>query len=427
MLLERSLVAVMMASVTGLFLTGLVIELGGGAQHVAWLNSAMLVGGVFQLGTNSILTRIGSRKRFCLIALGTARLLRAVIALLPFLLIWGVEPNWLLASIGLFMLAGGVFGMSGEVVRQSWIADLIPVSVRGRFVGRRVQIARAIVMVAVPLYAWFVEAWQDSGHEALRGFQIVIGFGVGVGFASLWCIWHVPEPALHRNGKPTSLLQSLRLPFREPQFRWFIILRSSFNFATGLCSGFFHLFMYRYLGMSYLMIGATDFLSQLVGLLAAPYWGRFADRWGTRRLLTWTLLVKAIFPFLWLMLLPQWWYLVFAVVLVRVFNTAQEIGFMNLGLQLAPRVDRAAYISVQHSCNNLVRAGAPALAGVLAATIGDRVWMVGAVPVTALHWLILLSGLLRLTCLVFLRKISDPAVHDLERADLNGDGTAADD
>ncbi len=421
MLVESGLVAAMMASVSGLFLTGLVVELGGEAPHVGWLQSAMLIGGVFQVSTNWILDRVGSRKRFCLAALGTVRLLRAMIAALPLLALWGLERSLLLGPLAALMLVGGVFGMSAEAVRQSWIADLVPVSMRGRFFGRRVQIAGAVTMIAVPAYAWFVDAWQDAGREPLVAFQLVIAFGVGSGFASLWCIWKLPEPPLHRNEKRTSLLRSLALPFGEQQFRRFIALRSSFSFAAGMCAGFFYFFMLRFLGMSYIQIALTEVLSQLVGLLAAPLWGRLADRWGTRRLLVLALSFKAIFPFLWLGLLPQWWYLVFAVVLVRVFNTAQQIGFLNLALRLAPQADRAAYLSVERGCHNLARAAAPAIAGALAAAIGDAVWQVGALTFTALHVLMFLSGVLRVASLAWLRGMREPEEAEVNQMDVDED------
>lgn len=419
MLVEQGLVAAMMASVTGLFLTGLVVELGGQIQHVAWIQSAMLIGGFFQVATNSILIRVGSRKRFCLLALATVRLLRTGIAALPFLVTLGIDRSLLLKPLGMLMLLSGVFGMSAEVVRQSWIADLVPASLRGRFFGRRLQISGGVTMVTTLAYAWFIDAWRSFGHDALGAFQIIIGFGAGVGFASLWYIWKIPEPPPHGKTSRTRFLTSLALPFRQQQYRWFIVLRSSFSFSAGLCGGFFHFFMLHYLGMSYILIGATDFLSQLIGLVAAPYWGRLADQWGTKRMLTIALVAKAIFPFLWLVMLPQWWYLVFAVVLMRVFNTAQEIGFLNLGLQLAPRENRAAYIAMERGLNNLVRAGAPALAGILAVAIGESVWKAGAIPFTALHLLFLLSGIARLASLVFLRKISEPTRREFDLVDVN--------
>jgi len=120
------------------------------------------------------------------------------------------------------------------------------------------------------------------------------------------------------------------------------------------------------------------------------------------------LTAKAIFPFLWLAVLPQWWYLVFAVVLVRVFNTAQQIGFINLGLNIAPAQDRAAYIAVDRGLNNLAHAAAPALAAVLAAAIGDHRWLIGSYQVTSLHVLIVISGVLRLSSLVWLRWVKEP-------------------
>ena len=407
-LVETGLVRLMMASLTGLCLTGLIIELGGDARHVGFMQSAMLLGGVFQVGTNSILTRVHSRKRFCLVALGFVRVLRLGIAALP-LLLWLDWPGTLVMyPLGALLFVGAVFGMSAEVVRQSWIADLVPVGVRGRFFGWRAFIGGFVLMVAVPAYGWFADFWKDTGGEGVYAFQILIAFGAGSGFASLWCVWRVPEPPMHRASRPTSLARSIALPFRHGQFRWFIALHSSFSFAAGFCGGFFHYFMYTFLGMSYWLMSWTDFVTHLVGLAAAPTWGKLADRWGTKRMLTVALVAKAIFPFLWLAILPRWWYLVFAVVVVRLFNTAQEIGFVNLGLNLAPEADRAAYISVYRGCNNLARAIAPALAGALAALIGDRVWQVGPVPVTALHVLIIISGVLRLGSLFWLRKIREP-------------------
>ena len=167
---------------------------------------------VFQVATNSVVIRVGSRKRFCRLALGTVRLLRTGIAALPFLVTLGIDRPLLLKPLGMLMLLSGVFGMSAEVVRQSWIADLVPASLRGRFFGRRVQIAGGVTMVTILAYAWFIDAWQSFGHDSLGAFQIVIGFGAGAGFASLWYIWQIPEPPPHGKQSQTSFLTSLALP-----------------------------------------------------------------------------------------------------------------------------------------------------------------------------------------------------------------------
>ena len=406
-LIETGLVRAMMASVTGLFLTGLVVELGGEVEHVGAMRSAMLLGGAFQIASNSVLTRLGSRKRFCLITLGVVRVLRLVIAALPFMLLLDGRLN-LIGPLGALLFLAGIFGMSAEVGRQSWIADLVPARVRGRFFGWRVFVAGAASMVFVGLYGWFVDAWREGGGEPLLAFQILIGFGAGAGFASLWFVWKAPEPVMHKTGRPTTFFESIRLPFRHDSFRWFVVAHASFSFAAGVCGWCFHYFMLQFLGMKYLWIAATDIVSNFVGLMAAPGWGRLADRWGTKRMLAVALTAKAIFPFLWLAVLPQWWYLVFAVVLVRVFNTAQQIGFINLGLNIAPAQDRAAYISVDRGLNNLAHAASPALAAVLAAAIGDHVWLIGAYQVTSLHVLIVISGVLRLSSLVWLRWVKEP-------------------
>jgi len=398
----------MMVSVSGLFLTGLILELGGEAFHVGMLQTAMLLGGVFQIGTNFVLTRIGSRKRFCLITLGTVRVLRLLIAALPLLILLGVDRSRLIWPLGGLLLLGGICGMSAEVARQSWIADLVPAALRGRFFGYRVAIGGIAAMVVTLLYGGFVDAWKAAGHEAVGAFQILIAFGAGAGFVSLLCVWLTPEPPMHRTARPATFGESVRLPLRHPRFRGFVILHGSYSFAVGFCGGFFHLFMLQFLGMRYSWIAATDVLSQLLSVTGAPLWGRLADRWGTKRMLTLALIAKGVFPFLWLGLMPQWWHLVFAVVLVRMFNSATQIGWINLALELSPEENRAAYISMYRSVSNLARAISPFLAGLIAAAMADRVWAVGPLPVTSLHVLFVISGVLRLGSLVWLRKVAKP-------------------
>jgi MFS family permease len=275
-----------------------------------------------------------------------------------------------------------------------------------------------------------VDWWKAGGWEPVGAFQILIAFGAGAGFASLVCVWLTPEPKMDRPERPTRLAESIALPLRERRFRWFVLLHSSYEGATGFCGGFFHLFMLTFLGMGYRWIAATDVVSQLVSLAGAPLWGRLADRWGTKRMLTLGLVVKAVFPLLWLGLLPQWWYMVFAVVLLRAFNSATEIGWVNLALDLAPGRDRAAYISVDRSAANLVGAFSPFVAGMVAGAIGGRVWQVGAVPMTALHVLIVVSGLLRLALLVWLRKVEEPArpgpIEVVGNENLHHDGSGRD-
>jgi len=202
------------------------------------------------------------------------------------------------------------------------------------------------------------------------GLSVVVGFGAVMGWIGWTMLYWAPEPAMSTPRRRPGLVRSLLLPWLWPRFRPLILVAGWYAFATGLCANFFDYYMLRHLGMSWSWIAAVNTFGILAAVSASPWFGRWADRAGTRRVLLATILVKGIFPALWLMATPQTWPLTFLVVSTRAFNSASMICWLRLALNLSPRRNKAAFLAMNQSTMGLCHALGAVLGGSLAALLG---------------------------------------------------------
>lgn len=419
LLVESSLARAMGTSTSGMFLTGLALALGANALQYGKLAGAVFIGGSLQLLVVPLLYRLGSRRRFCLMGLGMTRLLRIMLAASPLLVLWGVSPGGVIWAMFFLLICSAITGTASETARQSWMSDLVPIARLGRFIGWRVATMLCAGILAVLGYSQFIETWRGSGRDLVVGFQCLILFGTAVGVIGLFCIAKTPEPRLTERMSPAVYRMAVTLPFRDRRFRRFMAFHCLWMFSLAMGGMFFHLYMLDYLGLQhkqngYYLVALTDIISMLLGIVAAPIWGRLADHWGTKRMLLRAGTVIAVFPLMWIPITPNMWWLIYGVVLVRFFGSACEIGPTKLAMQLSPKRRRSVYISVYRSLGCMMLAIAPIVGGAIAHAVGPSLTTVGSFNVTGLHLLFVISAVGRLSSLWWLRRIDDTPAHEAE-------------
>ncbi len=407
---ESGLARGMATSTSGMYLTGLALALGANESQYGKLAGAIFVGGSMQLLVVPLLHRLGSRRRFCLMGLGMTRLLRISLAAAPLLAVWGMSAANVIWVMFVLLMLSAITGTAAESARQSWITDLVPKGRLGRFIGWRSSIMRAAGILAVLGYSQFIEFWRHTSQNLVMGFQILIVFGTALGVVGLVCIGKAPEPPMSERLSPAIQRLAMTLPFRDRRFRRFMIFFCPWTFSLAIAGMFFHLYMLEYLQlryrpMGYALVAATDIVSMLLGVASAPIWGRLADRWGTRRMLLRAGVVVGFFPLLWIPITPGLWWLVFVVILLRVFGSACEIGPMTMAMQMAPARRRSIYLGVYRSLGCLMMAIAPMVGGAIAHAAGPSVWTLGSFTVTGLHLLFVIAALGRLSSLWWLRRV----------------------
>jgi MFS family permease len=323
--------------------------------------------------------------------------------MLPILL-----PDLRMGAFVLLMVITAVFGSIGFISRMSWVADVVPQKVRGRFFSARIRATAIPSMVIGVVAGWALDAWKSAyPSREISGFQIILTIGTLIGLSALLVFRRIPEPPITRSAQPFSFLQTLRFPFRHIPFRRFITFDLAWSFAVEFAAPFWVVYMIKQLDVKYTYIAIFTAMGELASVACAGYWGRLADRFGNRPVLTICATCKAIFPFLWILVTPGNYILLGFVHLVRAFNSGQEITTLNLVLKLSPDENRAIYISSHRVLLSLFGAISPVIGGGLATILRETRIPLGFLTLYGLHFLFLLSGVFRLMALFFLHRIPE--------------------
>ncbi|KKL09468.1 hypothetical protein LCGC14_2565570, partial [marine sediment metagenome] len=182
------------------------------------------------------------------------------------------------------------------------------------------------------------------------------------------------------------------------------------HFATSMAGRFFHFYMLRHLGLSWTWIVIVDMVGSLLAVAAAPRFGAWADRAGARRVLRVVFLFKGVFPALWILVAPRWWPVLFVLMLIRTFNSAGQVCWMRLTMNLSPERNKAAYLAMHQTTAFLASAAGGVFGGTVAMLLREAnfapVWM--GLQIVPLHVVFFISAVLRLSAIPMLRYIREP-------------------
>ncbi len=412
LLAENGFATALGATLGGTFLTGLVLELGGGPFEVGLAMAAGSIGSIGMLATNSMLNHTGgSRRKLALIDLGAVRVLRIIISLLPVLLLWGASRHGLLWPMLVCVMAASFFGNSAEITRRSWISDLVEPTERGRFFARRIMIGSTVNVIIMLVGAWFIDIFEKRGLT-LEGLQWVVGFGAAAGLVSWLLIYMTYEPPMAMPKRQAGVIETLLIPWQRPRFRKLLIFTLCWSLAIGFGANFFNFYMIDRLKMSYFWVALVNTAGELASVVCAPFFGAWADRVGTRKVLLVATIFKAIFPFFWIFVTPATFWLLIPINLLCAFNSAMGICWLRLSLNVAPGKNQAAYLAMFMVAMNAANAVGAVVGGSFVDGMDKLGWQhlgsIGGVVINSVNILFLTSTVLRFASIPFMGMIHEP-------------------
>ncbi|MGW8258174.1 MAG: hypothetical protein ACWGMZ_11865, partial [Thermoguttaceae bacterium] len=142
---------------------------------IALILSARYLIGVLRLGAPLLIGRIAGRKNFCLAAYFFSALL---LFALPIAAAPGALPSagWSLSALVVLWTAYHLLQYLGTIALFSWLADIAPLRIRGRFFGRRERwlvLGEAIGSLACGLLAYLWQAhYGQFPHLKWIGYAI---------------------------------------------------------------------------------------------------------------------------------------------------------------------------------------------------------------------------------------------------------------
>ncbi len=352
----------------------LALELGAGkiGLGIALILAARHVVGLLRLGAPAIIGRLVDRKRFCL---GAFLLSAFVLLTLPWIAAPGNLPSpeaSLAALVGLWCVYH-LLQYLATIALYSWLADLVPLRIRGRFLGLRQRwtvVGEAAAMLCGGLFVW---GWKLL-YPTLPGWiAYVIPACLGVGFflAALIPLALIPRLRMSETTRHEAVLDIMLAPLTDNRFLRLLAFGCWFSLCNGMTGSAQNIYQARVLGLSLFVILALRTGMCLGQLSVSPTMGRLADRLGNRPVMIVSLLLVATGPLFYLAATPgQWWWLIGAWV-VWIAYAGLNVCLPNLMLKLSPGQSNTPYIATYFTATGLCYAAGTIIGGLMLDSLQD--------------------------------------------------------
>jgi MFS family permease len=411
-------------SPTTVFVKGL----GGTPLQFGLLAALPFIASLLSLPASLLIERTGRRKAIFLAGLYFQRLLWFPLALVP---LWIVSRHgldaapaalWVFLALTLVMHGGQAVGGPAWV---SWMADVVPDRLRGKYFSRRRQWGIVSAIPTALFVGWLLDtrAVTHDPMTTLRWCAIVFMCAAVFGVVDIAFFTILPAaPKEPRRG--AGLLKAMAEPLRNRQFLWFAGFVATLTFAVSFMQQFVTLYL-----LDRTRVGVSNATTQLMVLVVPmaaqlfvlPAWGNAVDRMGKKPVLA--LAAAGLVPVAagWCCLGPNNLWLGYVLAAANaVLWTGVDIANFNLTLEMSGSGDGAkgggsggtAYVAVNSVIINVAGCLGGLASGLIAQGLHDWHWapVAGGKAFGFYEVLFVLSAVLRLAAVViFLPRIREPA------------------
>ncbi|NQW22673.1 MAG: MFS transporter [SAR202 cluster bacterium] len=364
----------MFSVTTSGLLAAFALALGASNLQIGILAGIPFITQPLQIPAILLVERLRRRKAISLLTWVPAQFIWIPIALIPFF----IDTPSSLAIVLLLVLMSfrGVLTSMTSCAFNGWIRDLVPQHILGSFFGRRLALATAASMIFGLAGAFFVDLWQDQSSAADSIFAysyVLIAGAVFLGLSAPLFMARMPEPLMPPVAGPQpSLFELLKVPLRDKNFRQLVNFLFFWGFAANLAIPFFTIFMLQRLDFPLSAVIALNTLAQLTNVLFVRVWGPFADRFGSKPVLSAcaSLYVLVIAGWAFTTLPEKYFMTVPLVIALQLFSGVAASGVSltvsTIGLKLAPQGGATSYMAVASLATNLGAGLGPLAGGVFA-------------------------------------------------------------
>lgn len=382
-----------------------------------------------QLPASYHIERTGRRKPLFMVANISGRLLWMVLGLLAVGLM--VLPNTAQTRLGVawaavvVILGANALGQLAAPSWNTWMADLIPARIRGRFFARRNVYCLTVQIIATVALGLLLDrvsppavrkAIQDGELHAqdvpwlvwtLLGVFIIAGV---MGTLDVWLFRRVREIYPRSPRERIGLLEIIVAPLREKRFRRYVLSLATVTFGVALSMPFCGVFCQKVLGFNNLQAMIVLMLWGPLGSLASSsFWGRVIDRWGGRPILVITTVGIALNIWGWMFMTPGGQFMAAA---VNIFGGIAWCGYgiarTNMDFGFIDRGGRSTYGASTNVILAMAGVVGSLLSGAVARWTEGVSFHIGSVQFIHYHLIFAASGLFRLGGLFWLIGMPEP-------------------
>jgi len=273
---------------------------------------------------------------------------------------------------------------------DNWLANIVPNSVLGSYLGKRQAIKSAFYLVALLSLGYLLDS---SEGDVSKNFAFVFCSGLVGSLVVVAFLRRLRDNAdVGRHNQDKISLRVFIAELRENRLSNYFLFTYFFCLSVNLCGPLYAVYMLNELHFSYLYFTIIISLEYLAKIVSAPFWGRFADQAGNIRVIS---IVSRLIPFL-----PICWlfsaniiYLSAVQMLSGILWGAFDLCTQSYLYKMSPDTKKLRYIAYNKSILLLCTA----IGGLLGAICyGETLPIFGS----SILGIFLISGILRMVVVV---------------------------
>ncbi len=306
----------------------------------------------------------------------------------------GRMPSWVALAAAAIYWAGNLgTGPAWNV----WIGTLVPRSIRAHFFAKRTRLQQLTVLAGF-LAGGFSLQWGKQNGSTMIVFAVLFAIAFVCRCLSAFFLASQAEPLpLPDNMRRVPALEQLRGYRHSPGGRLLLYI-VCVQFGVWISGAYFTPYMREKLGFTYVDYAVLIAFSFVFKIMALPLCGRFAKRFGARRLLT--LGGIGIIPLsgMWIISDNYIWLCVTQVT-AGLMWAAYELAFLLLFFESIPAAERVSVLTFFNLLNSAALAAGALVGGVILHFFGEATW--------AYHLLFAISSTWRLVSLLLLARVPE--------------------
>jgi MFS family permease len=228
------------------------------------------------------------RKTFFLWTVTLARFMWCIAATIPWVLPNHPDIWWILMALCIF--TAWALNHMGSPAWMSWMADIIPHKVRGRYFATRSRIGIIIGLIATLLIGYALTYIQKIPNAdpklVLKATSIIIGFAGLMGMLDPLLFKSVPDKQSQTSQVPDGIIKTVKDSLKDKNFRKLVTFSFLFNFGIGMVGQYIWLYLLKELRVTDMqantMLVACPMIIMAIGY---AFWGKIIDRVGKKPVL----------------------------------------------------------------------------------------------------------------------------------------------
>lgn len=331
----------------------------------------LLAGSVMQLFAESLIAKLGSRRRVIGLAAGLQALCFAPMVALGFTEL-PARAVWFLVVVCLYW----AFQLTAGPAWNSLMGDLVPEAARGAYFAKRSRFVQLATFTSMLIAGLGLTAFRERGLT-MEGFALAFGMAALARLVSMALLLRHHEPAMTAP-KKRQLWTLVTDALKHPTQRHLVRYVTSMNFAVYVSAAYFAAYMLRKesnhgLAWSYATFTIVTATAAASKFLFLPLWGRAGDRFGSRKSLTLSAWLVVLLPLPWLLPTDNVTLHFTAQLLAQVWSGlawgGHELMSFNFLLDSTPPDERARLTTAMNVVNGVMVFLGSAVGAVLVAVV----------------------------------------------------------